>query len=150
MTTNRIYGVFDAQGAPQGFFVDDVYPPKEDGTRNDAIPAAATEITETEWQALLSGQPFTRYVNGEVVVDEMPPPPPPPPLPEALVEAQRANARLDAGVVAAADVAAAVRDAMQAIPDNFTATNFAAMKIQLDALTQAFAEMLQAQASAAT
>lgn len=56
-----------------------------------------------------------------------------------------ANARLDAGIAAAVTVAVAVRDSMQAIPDTFSAGNFTAMKIQLDALTQAFAAMLQAQ-----
>jgi len=54
------------------------------------------------------------------------------------------NARLDAGVAAALDVAIAVKLAMQNLPDNFTAANFTAMKIQLDALTEAFAAMMQA------
>jgi hypothetical protein len=66
---------------------------------------------------------------------------PPPPAP-AYVDA---NARLDAGIAAAYDVAVTVKDALQATPNNFTATNFAAAMVQLDALTQAFVEMLRAQ-----
>jgi hypothetical protein len=74
-------------------------------------------------------------------------PPPGPPPPDPLVEAQRANARIDAGVLAALDVAVAVKGAMTALPDNFTAANFIAVKIQLDALTELVASMLQAQVS---
>jgi hypothetical protein len=65
---------------------------------------------------------------------------------DAREKIERLEARLAAGSAAALDVAVAVSNAMNAIPDNFNATNFAAVKIQLDALTQAFAAMLQAQA----
>ena len=65
-------------------------------------------------------------------------PPPPPPVVDA-------NARLDAGIIAAYDVAVAVKDAMQATPNNFTAATFTTAMIQLDALTAAFVEMLKAQ-----
>jgi len=76
--TKKYYGVFDAEGKPQGFYVDDVYPPDEDGNRNAAIPAAAVEITEAVWTEMLEGQPFTRYLNGAVTHITPPPPPPPP------------------------------------------------------------------------
>jgi len=66
----------------------------------------------------------------------LPLPPPPPP---------DANARLDAGVGAALDVVTAIRNATQAIPDNFTAANFAATKVQIDALMQVLVAMLEAQ-----
>jgi len=69
-----------------------------------------------------------------------PPPPPPPPQRDA-------NARLDAGVLAALDVVLAVKSAMQNIPDTFNNANFIATKIQLDALTEAMAAMLQGQAA---
>ena len=69
------------------------------------------------------------------------PPPPPPPLP-----VPDANARITAGVLASLEVAIAIKTAMQNIPDTFNNQNFIAVKIQLDALTQAFAAMLQAQA----
>jgi hypothetical protein len=138
---NRFYGVFDAQGAPQGFYNNDIYPPKEDGSRNDAIPAAAVEITEAQWTELLAGQPFTRFVGGAVTHIT---PPPVPPMQEP--DMRNANARLDAGVAAALDVALVVKAAMTALPDTFSAQNFIAMKIQLDALTELVASMLQAQA----
>jgi hypothetical protein len=131
----RYYGVFDATGKAQGFFNDDIYPAQADGTRNPAIPAAAVEISEADWKLLLADQVTARYVNG-AVTHVAPPPPPPPPENPTLVEAQRANARLDAGVSAAVDVAVTVRDALQAIPDNFSNAHFTAMKIQLDALTE--------------
>jgi hypothetical protein len=143
-TANHYYGVFDPDGAPKGFYPDDIFPPKEDGSRNDAIPAAGIEITEVAWLALLADPATARYVNGQVVYIV---PPPPPPVPEnpTLIEAQRANARLDAGVTAAVDVAITVRDALQAIPDNFSNAHFTATKIQLDALTEAVVAMLVAQ-----
>ena len=66
--------------------------------------------------------------------------PPPPPPPDA-------NARLDAGIAAALDVATEVKAAMQNIPDHFTEQNVIAAKIQLDALTEAVVAMLIAQQS---
>jgi hypothetical protein len=139
--TKKFYGVFDAQGVSKGYYVDDIYPPQEDGTRNAAIPAAAVEITEAQWTELITDQQTARYVNGAVTHVEPPPPPPPPPLP------RDANARLDAGVLAALDVAVAVKTAMQNIPDTFSNANFIATKIQLDALTEAMVAMLQGQAA---
>jgi hypothetical protein len=73
--------------------------------------------------------------------DSAPPVPPPPPAP------RDANARLDAGVLAALDVVLAVKTAMQNIPDTFNNANFIATKIQLDALTEAMARMLEGQAA---
>jgi hypothetical protein len=67
------------------------------------------------------------------------PPPPPLPVPDA-------NARITAGVLASLEIAIAIKTAMQNIPDTFNNQNFIAVKIQLDALTQAFAAMLEAQA----
>jgi len=78
-------------------------------------------------------------VDGGVPDPAPPPPPPPLPVPDA-------NARITAGVLASLEVAIAIKTAMQAIPDTFNNQNFIAVKIQLDALTQAFASMLQAQA----
>jgi hypothetical protein len=89
-------------------------------------------------------QVFVLWGNAGGVPDPAPvvPPPPPPPPP-----VKDANARIDAGVLAALDVAVAVRDAMQNIPDAFTAARVTAVKIQLDALTEALVAMLQAQKS---
>jgi len=74
----KYYGVFDAQGVSQAFYVDDIYLSQEDGTRNAAIPAAAVEITEAAWTELLADQHTARYVNGAVTHIDPPPPPPPP------------------------------------------------------------------------
>jgi hypothetical protein len=142
----KIYGRFDAAGKSTGFWTSDIYPPQEDGTRNATIPADAVEITFEVWDTLLDNPLTARYVNGQITLVEAPPIPPETPNP-AMVEAQRANERLDAGVVAALDVAIAVKTAMQNIPDNFTAANFVASKIQLDALTEAVVAMLEGQAA---
>jgi len=72
-------------------------------------------------------------------------PPPQAPYPPAPPPAPDANARLDAGIVAAYDVAVAVKTAMQATPNTFSNANFTVAMIQLDALTAAFVEMLKAQ-----
>jgi len=82
---------------------------------------------------------YQAWLTAGNIPDPAPPPPPPTlPTPDA-------NARITAGVVAALDVAIAVKIAMQNTPDTFNAQNFVAVKIQLDALTEAFAQMLQAQ-----
>lgn len=85
MTDKKYYGVFDAQGAPQAFYADDIYPPQEDGTRNAAIPASAVEISESNWRALFGNPETARYIDGKVVYVEPPPSPepvPPEPTPE--------------------------------------------------------------------
>jgi len=64
---------------------------------------------------------------------------------EAGATPSGANARLDAGVLAAFEVSQAIRDAVQNIPDNFSPSNFTQLKIQLDALTKAFAALVKAQ-----
>jgi hypothetical protein len=84
--STKYYGVFDAQGASQAFYTDDIYPPQQNGTRNAAIPAAAVEITQADWTALLADQQTARYVNGAVTHIAPPPaPPPPPPAPQDAV-----------------------------------------------------------------
>jgi hypothetical protein len=102
ITPKTFYGAFDIDGRPQGFWIDDIYPPQEDGARH-----AAVEITEAVWQELLASS-LARYINDAVTYVEAPPPPPEEPNP-TLQEAQRANTRLDAGVTAAEDT---VRQAM--------------------------------------
>jgi hypothetical protein len=64
----KFYGVFDADGRATAYYNSDVYPPQENGDRNAAIPAAAIEITEEQWQELLAN-PSARYEvgSGEVV-----------------------------------------------------------------------------------
>lgn len=61
------YGVFGSNGEPQGFYSDDIYPPQPNGDRNAAIPAAAIEITEVQYQQLLNDQ-GARFIDGEVVM----------------------------------------------------------------------------------
>ena len=93
------------------------------------IPADPANRDYVEYQA---------WLTAGGIPDPYVAPPPTPPTPDA-------NARITAGVVAALDVAIAVKAAMQNTPDTFNAQNFVAVKIQLDALTEAFAEMLKAQ-----
>jgi len=64
------YGAFDANGVPQGFWPDDVFPPKENGSRNDKIPATAVVVTEEQYWQLLENQPNSRFIDGAVVIDE--------------------------------------------------------------------------------
>jgi len=67
---------------------------------------------------------------------------PPPPQPSYV----DANTRLDAGVVAALTTAVAAAGAIHAMPNNFTAQNFAQLLAQLKILSDAFVSMLQAHA----
>jgi hypothetical protein len=101
---------------------------KSDGANIPPDPANRDYAEYLSWKAL--GNVPDPYVQ----------PPPPPPVKDA-------NARIDAGVMAALDVAVAVKLAMREIPDNFTEQNVVAAKIQLDALTEAVVAMLQAQAN---
>jgi hypothetical protein len=57
------YAVFDENGKPTVFFADDV---------NDDIPQVAVEITEEQWQTLLSRGDAT-WQDGEVIVPPMQP-----------------------------------------------------------------------------
>src|SRR6187431_1289637 len=95
----KIYGRFDAQGKPTGFWTSDIYPPTppsspddtSHGAPNPAIPAEAVEISYATWDALLADQLTARYVNGAVT--HIAPPPIPPPVPDPPdAEAVRANA----------------------------------------------------------
>jgi len=68
-----------------------------------------------------------------------------PPEPEPFVDA---NARLDAGVVAATlTVAVAARDALHAMPSTFNATNFVGLLAQMKILSDSYVAMLQAHAA---
>lgn len=88
MADDRImYGVFESDGRPLGFYPTDIYPPQEDGSLNERIPSGAVPVSDTDWQMLVSKQPLARYVNGAVVIGDEPPPSalvqmaPPPPNP---------------------------------------------------------------------
>ena len=88
MADDRImYGVFESDGRPLAFYPTDIYPPQEDGSLNEKIPAGAVHVSGHDWQMLISNQPLARYVNGTVVFGEEPPPSalvemaPPPPNP---------------------------------------------------------------------
>jgi hypothetical protein len=64
MTTH--YAVFDAAGKAQAFYNSAVYPPQEDGSRNEMIPVDAVEITAQQF-TILSTDPTARYVDGDIV-----------------------------------------------------------------------------------
>lgn len=86
--TATYYAVFDDKNVPKGFWNNDIYPDKEDGSRNDKIPLDAVEISYETWLALLDNQPRSRYIGGRVVVVDPEPPPPPEPNPlEVRIEA---------------------------------------------------------------
>ena len=81
---------------------------------------------------------YVQWKEAGGVPDPYVAPPPAPPYVDA-------NARLDAGIQAAYDVAVIVKDTLQSTPNTFTAATFSTAMIQLDALTAAFVEMLKAQ-----
>lgn len=64
---------FDEEGFPLGFFAPEI---------ND-IPEDAVEITEEQWQELVTFQNSRRWQDGEVV--EYEPPQPPAPLPQPML-----------------------------------------------------------------
>lgn len=61
----KIYGLFDANGTPKGYWNDVIFPSNPDGSRNDKIPPEAVVITSEHHQELLSNQ-TARYIDGEV------------------------------------------------------------------------------------
>ncbi len=73
----QFYGVFDADGFPQGFY--------SDAAHSD-IPDAAVPITRAQWQAFLGNQGSRALRNGQVVPAT---PTPPAPVPPVDVLAQR-------------------------------------------------------------
>ena len=78
-----------------------------------------------------------------------PPPPPDPPPPDPLVEAQRANARLDAGIDAAEETVVKLGK-LPAIGEHtgeVTREEFDALTARVDAIQQAVTAMLDAQAA---
>lgn len=71
-----IYGKFDEQGFPLGFWV------LEACSDPDVIPEDAVEISEAQHIELLENAGGRRFVDGEVIVHTPPPPDPlPPPMP---------------------------------------------------------------------
>lgn len=94
------YGKFDAQGATQGFWNTDIYPPQENGDRNAKIPPEAVEITEAQWKELCNN-PLARYTNGTITyVDPPPLPPPPEPIVRCWSDQYKAFANSQTGVTA--------------------------------------------------
>lgn len=105
-------------------------------------PANSDYITYQAWLA-----------DGGVPDPYVPPEPgPPPPPSEALVEAQRANDRLDAGIAAAASGGLMALDNLPPVlsikspTDPVTQEQFDALQAQTDALEDTVRDMLQAQA----
>jgi len=90
----NVYAVFDATGAPQGFYPDDIWEPAEGEERSTKVPFEAVEISQADWNALLKN-PWARYENG-VVVQYDPPPPEPSPADSVLDALKSIEARLTA------------------------------------------------------
>ena len=59
------YGVFDPDGFPKSFYSDDVTP---------NIPKDATELTDAQWMELVTYQGLRKFIGGQVVVYNPPPP----------------------------------------------------------------------------
>jgi hypothetical protein len=95
---------------------------------------------------------YDGWLEAGGVPDPYVPPDPIPPAPDALAEAQRANARLDAGVQAAVEVppppeiSALPADTVEA---PVTQDQFAALVARVDYLEQAVGAMLSAQSAGA-
>lgn len=79
----KFYGLFDAEGRATAYYNSDIYPPQENGERNAAIPAEVVEITQAQWQELISN-PLARYVDNAIIYVEPPPLPPPEPNPTTV------------------------------------------------------------------
>ena len=91
-------------------------------------------------------QEYDKWLAAGNVPD--PAPPTPEPAPDPLAEAQRANARLDAGIVAARDAATVpVQPVLPADTADLPVTHseFAALQAQVDTIQAAVTAMLQAQ-----
>jgi len=88
------YGVFDAEGAALAFYCDDVFDSSHDRL---TVPADAVELTEAQYRELINNQPLARFIGGEVVVLEPPPPRPGPPNPlDAIMKTlDQINLRLE-------------------------------------------------------
>lgn len=73
----------------------------------------------------------------------------PPPVPDALAEAQRANARLDAGIEAATETAKAIERLpnMPAKTGEVTREEFDALVARVDMIQEAVTAMVEAQAT---
>lgn len=148
MTT--IYGLFDAEGAPQGFWPDDIYLPADDGTRNAAIPADAIVVTEEQWKTLVT-YPNARLIDGAIVMVEVVPDPPNPTVHDT--EAVRANRRLDEGATAAYVVVQDARAGFLSMPPHGTPPSVEELQAQVDylaaqtkILADSFAALVDAQA----
>jgi hypothetical protein len=71
--------VFDAEGLPAAFYSRDVH--------GDSVPAEAVEITDEQWQEFLDHQGLRRWLDGEVVTYD--PPPPAPTVDDIIAERER-------------------------------------------------------------
>lgn len=86
---------------------------------------------------------YLAWVAAGGVPDPYVPPPYEPPLEDGATGAARANARLDAGVVAALAPVIAARDALHAVPSGFNASNYAQVKTHLNVLSDAVVALVQ-------
>lgn len=99
--------------------------------------------------ANIDRQQYQAWLDAGGVPDPYEPPPPPEPQPDPLAEAERANARLDAGIEAAEDSVQAIRIVRTTAADDefVTQAQFAELQAQVQALADAVEAMLEAQAA---
>lgn len=64
----QTYVLLDGNAMPIAFYNDHIYPPKADGSQNDAIPAAAVPISEGVWQDCINNPGLRQIVAGASVV----------------------------------------------------------------------------------
>ncbi len=63
--TIKKYGIFDTEGFPTAFYSTDIH---------DAVPETAIEITKEDWQEFISYPGQRKFIDGAVVVFEVPGP----------------------------------------------------------------------------
>lgn len=95
----RIRATFDAEGRAKGFYPDAVWP--------DNYPADAVEITQAQYDALLSSDAW-RYMDGDLVKVE--PEPETAPIPQSISRFQARAALLAADLLSDVEAAVAAAD----------------------------------------
>jgi len=103
--------------------------------REIAMPSGVTSITITGEGGIVverNGNAFTIGLDGGIIAD-------------VQHLAQHANARIDAGIAEAIATVTGVRDAVQALPNDFNNHNFEVMLAQMKVLSAVLVAMLQAQ-----
>lgn len=63
----KIYATFDDDGFPTGFWNDEVFPNRTDGSQHPSIPSTAICITPHQWQEFIDNAGLRKWEDGRVV-----------------------------------------------------------------------------------